>query len=149
MHGVSAFVRFWLWEVGFWGRFGWSIEGWWGKNKGVKRRLHSIGAWSFYSFSVFNLLIVFSQLFIFFRVSILHSSFFILHSSLFTLHSSFFTLHSLMCFQPVLSPSAFGEERDREVNSIFHLFLDDPFERVLFVRIDREVEFVVYLKNHL
>ena len=52
-----------------------------------------------------------------------------------------------MRFQPVLTPSAIGYERDCEVTGILHLFLNDSLHLLTLILRHREVEFVMHLKD--
>ena len=54
-----------------------------------------------------------------------------------------------MSFKPVLSETAIGNKRNREWEGGLHLFKNDALYLFLLIRIDGEVEFVVYLKQHL
>ena len=54
-----------------------------------------------------------------------------------------------MGFKPVPSETAISDERHRKGEGVLHLFKNDALYLFLLIRIDGEVEFVVYLKNHL
>ena len=54
-----------------------------------------------------------------------------------------------MGFQPVLAKARISHKRHTQGEGFLHLFDDDGFHLFFFFRIDREVEFVVYLKDHL
>ena len=54
-----------------------------------------------------------------------------------------------MCFKPVLTEAGVCHQGHSHVEGILHLFNDDTLHFFLLLRIDREVEFVVYLENHL
>ena len=58
-------------------------------------------------------------------------------------------LSYLMGFQPVLAKARISHKRHTQGEGFLHLFDDDGFHLFFFFRIDREVEFVVYLKDHL
>ena len=60
--------------------------------------------------------------------------------------SCFFTL---VRFQPVLSPTGVSNQWDAELASVLHLREDDVLDLVFLFGIDAEVEFVVYLQDHL
>ena len=53
-----------------------------------------------------------------------------------------------MCFQPVGAPSAVGNKRNTKLIGVLHLLKDDGFYLVFLLWIDREIEFVVHLKDH-
>ena len=55
----------------------------------------------------------------------------------------------LVCLKPVLTEAGVGDEGNGHVEGVLHLFQDDTLYFFLLVRIDAEVEFVVYLENHL
>ena len=55
----------------------------------------------------------------------------------------------LVGFEPVLTEAGVGNEGNGHVEGVLHLFQDDTLNFFLLVRIDAEVEFVVYLENHL
>ena len=53
-----------------------------------------------------------------------------------------------MRFEPVFSEAGVGNEGNGEADGALHLFEDDFFDEVFFLREDGEVEFVVYLEDH-
>ena len=55
----------------------------------------------------------------------------------------------LVGLEPVLSETGIGNERDVQGEGILHLFNHDTLHLFLLLWIDAEVEFVVYLKDHL
>lgn len=55
----------------------------------------------------------------------------------------------LMRFQPVGAPAAVGNEGYLHLECLLHLFHYYTFHLLALLGIDREVEFVVYLKYHL
>ena len=55
----------------------------------------------------------------------------------------------LMGLKPVITEAGVGDEGNSHVERILHFLDDDTFHLFLLLRIDREVEFVVYLENHL
>ena len=54
----------------------------------------------------------------------------------------------LMGFKPVVTEAGVGNEGNGHVEGVLHLFDDDMLYFFFLVRIDAEVEFVVYLQNH-
>ena len=55
----------------------------------------------------------------------------------------------LVGLKPVVTKARVGDEGNGHVEGVLHLFQDDTLYLFLLVRIDAEVEFVVYLENHL
>ena len=55
----------------------------------------------------------------------------------------------LMSLKPVLTETRISNQGHAEREGMLHLFQNDSFYQLLFLRIDGEVEFVVYLQNHL
>ena len=53
-----------------------------------------------------------------------------------------------MGFEPVVTKAGVGDEGHSHVESVLHFFKDNVLYLFLLVRIDGEVEFVVYLENH-
>ncbi len=56
---------------------------------------------------------------------------------------------SLVCFKPVSAPAEVGDEGNGELDGTLHGGDDDALDVVFLFGIDIEVEFVVYLENHL
>ena len=55
----------------------------------------------------------------------------------------------LMGFEPVLTEAGISHEGNSHMEGVLHLFEDDVLHLFLLIRIDAEVEFIVYLENHL
>ena len=53
-----------------------------------------------------------------------------------------------MGLQPVVAKAGVSDEGNSHLEGVLHLFDDDTLYLFLLVRIDGEVEFVVYLENH-
>ena len=70
-----------------------------------------------------------------------------LHFALCTMHYELCTV--LVCLEPVLAPSAVGQEGDGKGSGGLHLLDDELLEAFFLLRRHREVEFVVYLQHHL
>lgn len=60
-----------------------------------------------------------------------------------------FIATSLVCFEPVMSDAAVGDEGDGEVDGILHLVHDDSADGLHLRGRDVEVQFVVHLHDHL
>ena len=54
-----------------------------------------------------------------------------------------------MGLEPVVAKAGVSDEGNSHVESVLHFLDDDTFYLFLLLRIDGEVEFVVYLENHL
>ena len=54
-----------------------------------------------------------------------------------------------MCLEPVLTKAAIGYEGNGERERCLHLFDDDGLDTFFFFREDAEIEFIVYLQDHL
>ena len=54
----------------------------------------------------------------------------------------------LVGLEPVVTEAGVGNEGNGHVEGVLHLFQDDTLYFFFLVRIDGEVEFVVYLQNH-
>ena len=59
-------------------------------------------------------------------------------------NTKFFNFY-LVRLKPVVTPAAVGHERYLHVEGMLHLLQDNLLDALLLVRIDAEVEFVVYL----
>lgn len=55
----------------------------------------------------------------------------------------------LMRFQPVLSPAGIRNQRNLELIGILHFLYHDFLYLLIFLWINREVEFIVYPDDHL
>ena len=53
-----------------------------------------------------------------------------------------------MCFEPVGSPSAVGNEWNFEFANRFHFLYNQFFHSFFFFGYNTEIQFVVYLQNH-
>ena len=58
-------------------------------------------------------------------------------------------MSSLVRLEPVGAKATVGNEGDRHLEGVLHLFDDDMLNAFFLFREDGEVEFVVYLENHL
>ena len=54
-----------------------------------------------------------------------------------------------MCFKPVFSKAGVGYKGNGKWEGTLHFLKDNGFHTFLFLRIDAEIEFIVYLKDHL
>ena len=59
------------------------------------------------------------------------------------------SLFFLVRLEPVLAPSAVGDEGNAEGISVLHLLDNDALYELFLLGNDREIEFVVHLKYHL
>ena len=55
----------------------------------------------------------------------------------------------LVGFEPVVTKAGIGNEGDGHLEGVLHLFYDNVLYAFFFFWINAEVEFVVYLENHL
>ena len=53
-----------------------------------------------------------------------------------------------MSFEPAVAPAGVCNERNTQGEGFLHFLDDDGFYLLPFVRIDAEVEFIMYLKDH-
>ena len=57
-------------------------------------------------------------------------------------------INILMGFEPVVAKAGISDEGHSHVESVLHFFKDNVLYLFFLIRIDGEVEFVVYLENH-